>query len=74
MALALKNRSEYNGKPVIVERPDETRAIALAHACPLWDERGTLVGAVNILVDVADERFLENMWPRGAGRLSLVKK
>src|SRR4030088_1255012 len=32
MALALRERKEYNGQEIIVERPDGVRATTLAHA------------------------------------------
>ena len=40
MALALRNRKAYNGQEILIERPDGSRGIELAHANPLIDERG----------------------------------
>jgi PAS domain S-box-containing protein len=64
MALALRERKEYNGQEIIVERPDGARATTLAHANPFIDSAGTLLGAVNVLVDIsarkkAEEALLE---------------
>ncbi len=56
MALALKNGQEYSGHEVIIERPDGRRLTVLAHAKPLRDESGQLVGAVNILVDITERK------------------
>lgn len=53
MALALKDDREYNGREIIVERPDGRRMTVLAHANPLHDEHGRLCGAVNMLVDIS---------------------
>jgi hypothetical protein len=36
----------------IIERPDGQRLTALAYANPMHDEAGTLLGAVNVLVDI----------------------
>jgi PAS domain S-box-containing protein len=59
MALALKTEKEYNGHEIIVERPDGSRLTALAHANPIRDEAGRLLGAVNVLVDISDRKLVE---------------
>jgi PAS domain S-box-containing protein len=59
MALALKMNREYNGREIIVERPDGGRLTALAHANPLHDESGKLLGAVNVLVDISERKRIE---------------
>jgi signal transduction histidine kinase/ActR/RegA family two-component response regulator len=56
MALALQNDREYNGQEILVERPDGQRLSALAYANPLRDENGRLRGAVNVLVDITDQK------------------
>jgi two-component system CheB/CheR fusion protein len=56
MALALRDAKAYNEQEIAVERPDGSRRIALAYANPFFDERGGLVGAVNVLVDITDRR------------------
>jgi signal transduction histidine kinase len=60
MALALRDRAEYNGHEIVIERPDGARITALAHANPIHDENGTLLGAVNVLVDITDRKQTEN--------------
>lgn len=59
MALALKTDREYNGREIIIERPDGQRLSALAHANPIHDESGELLGAVNVLVDISDRKRAE---------------
>ena len=54
MARALQTGNEYNGEEIIIERPDGRRLTVLAHANPIRDEAGELVGAVNVLVDISD--------------------
>src|SRR5687768_10817249 len=56
MARALQSGDEFNGQEIIVERPDGTRLHVLAHANPIRDPSGQIVGAVNVLVDVSDRR------------------
>ncbi|HET7479909.1 MAG TPA: PAS domain S-box protein [Rubrobacteraceae bacterium] len=59
MALALRTDREYNGREIVVERPDGERLTALAHANPIHDESGKLLGAVNVLVDITDRKRAE---------------
>lgn len=59
MALALKNNQEYNGREIVIERPDGQRVTALAHANPMRDASGRLCGAVNVLVDITDRKAAE---------------
>jgi len=59
MALALRHDREYNGCEIIIERPNGERVIALAHANPMRDAQGTLLGAVNVLVDITDRKLAE---------------
>ena len=56
MARALREGIGFNGEEIVIERPDGKRITALAHANPIHDEHGRLVGAVNIVVDVSDQR------------------
>jgi two-component system CheB/CheR fusion protein len=59
MALALRDGKAYNEQEIVIERPAGDRCIVLAYANPFLDERGKLVGAVNVLVDVTDRRRAE---------------
>src|SRR5262245_24045178 len=60
MALALRDGKEYNGHEILIERPDGSRWVALAHANPLRDEEGKVCGAVNVLVDITERRRAED--------------
>jgi PAS domain S-box-containing protein len=59
MALAIRNNREYNGEEILIERPKGERLAALAHASPIRDEFGKVLGAVNILVDISDRKKTE---------------
>lgn len=59
MALALKANEGYNEREIVIERPDGRRLTALAHANPIHDESGNLVGAVNVLVDITERKRSE---------------
>jgi len=59
MALALKTNEGYNRREIVIERPDGQRLSALAHANPIRDEWGNLIGAVNVLVDITERKSAE---------------
>jgi PAS domain S-box-containing protein len=59
MALAIENDEEYNGREVVIERPDGSRVIGLAHASPIHDEAGKLVGAVNVVLNITQQKQAE---------------
>jgi PAS domain S-box-containing protein len=69
MALALRDEAAYNGEEIIVERPDGQRLTVLAHANPIRDEAGTLLGAVNVLVDISDRKQNETSLRRSHDEL-----
>jgi signal transduction histidine kinase/CheY-like chemotaxis protein len=60
MALALQTNKEFIGEEIVVERPDGERRTVLAHASPVHDDQGKLLGAVNILVDITDRKRAED--------------
>jgi PAS domain S-box-containing protein len=59
MALTLKEGKGYNGHEVMVEHPDGSRGLGLAHVNPIHDESGRLIGAVNVVVDISDRKRAE---------------
>lgn len=56
MALALRDNQEYNGCEIQVERPNGQRIAALAHANPIRDASGAVIGGLNVLVDTSDRK------------------
>ncbi len=59
MALALQTNEGQNGREIVVERPDGRRLTALAHANPIHDGSGNLIGAVNVLADITERKRAE---------------
>jgi PAS domain S-box-containing protein len=59
MAIALQQDRPIRGVEAELERPDGTRAVFIAYPTPLHDSTGSLVGAVNVLVDVTERRKAE---------------
>jgi hypothetical protein len=45
---------------LIVERPDGRRIPVLSNAAPLFDEEGKIVGALDVLQDITERRWLED--------------
>ncbi|HYZ75725.1 MAG TPA: ATP-binding protein [Chthoniobacterales bacterium] len=59
MALALRGDREYTGCEIIVERSDGERLNVSAHASPIHDSSGKLIGAVNVLFDITERKRAE---------------
>jgi PAS domain S-box-containing protein len=59
MAMALKEGRAINGMEAAAERPDGTRIPFLAFPQPLRDGAGTIVGAINMLIDISDRKQSE---------------
>ena len=56
MAVAIREKRAIRGVEAVAERPDGTRFNFEPYPTPLFDESGNLAGAVNLLVDVTDQR------------------
>jgi PAS domain-containing protein len=54
MGKSLRTKSDFIGHEVVIERPDGTRLMVVAHASPIRDDNGEMVGAVNVLVELID--------------------
>ena len=68
MAVSLREGRPVRGLEAIAERPDGSRVPFIPYPTPLFDASGSLVGAVNMLVDISDRRDAE----RAAQRLSAI--
>ena len=60
MAIALREGRELRGVAAIAERPDGTHVAFTPYPTVLRDPDGTIVGAVNVLVDVTDRARVED--------------
>jgi PAS domain S-box-containing protein len=58
-ALALRERTPVRGAEATLERPDGRRVPIIAFPTPLFDSCGTLIGAVNMLVDISERKQAE---------------
>ena len=56
MAVAILEKRPIRGVSAVAERPDGSRINFVPHPTPIFDGNGGLLGAVNILVDVTDQR------------------
>lgn len=57
MAVALKEKRALIGPEACVERPDGTRVSVLPHPTPIFDSTGTMIGAVNMLIDLTEQKL-----------------
>ena len=56
MAVALKERRPIRGEEAVAERPDGTRIPFRAYPTPMFTGGGELTGAINLLMDIRDEK------------------
>ena len=59
MAKALKEQRPIRGAELIAERPDGSRARVVPYPTPLFDDKGGLAGAINMLVDITERHAAE---------------
>jgi PAS domain S-box-containing protein len=60
MAVALRERRPVRGVEILVERPDGSRMPVMPAPTPIFDSRGELAGAVNVLTEIADLKRAED--------------
>jgi PAS domain S-box-containing protein len=60
MAIALRDGRELRGVEAIAERPDGSRVAFTPYPTVLRDPDGTVIGAVNVLVDITDRVRVED--------------
>jgi two-component sensor histidine kinase len=60
MAVALREGKPNRGAEAVAERPDGTRVTFTPFPTPLFDAEGTMVGAVNMLVDITERKAAED--------------
>ena len=56
MAVAIRRGRRVRGAVAVAERPDGTRVMFTPYPTPILDSGGVVIGAVNLLIDVTDER------------------
>jgi len=56
MAVALKTGRPVRGLEAIAERPDGVRVPFIPYPTPIYDASGTLMGAVNMLLDISERK------------------
>jgi PAS domain-containing protein len=58
MAVAIRERRKVRGVEAIAERPDGTRISFVPYPTPLLNGEGELIGAVNLLIDITQQRHI----------------
>jgi PAS domain S-box-containing protein len=56
MAKSLREGRAVLGEEIIIERPDGSRRNVMPHPEPLRDSAGQLIGSVNMLVDITEQK------------------
>lgn len=58
-ACLLKSGLAQLNREILIERPDGKQVTVLSNVAPLLDEGGNMVGAIDVLQDITDRRWLE---------------
>lgn len=66
MAVAIREQRPVRKVEAIAERPDGTRIQFMPFPTPYFDADGTLAGAINLLLDVTEERKIETLRSQAA--------
>lgn len=56
IAVTLREGRPVRGEEIIIERPDGTRRNVMPHPEPIRDTSGKMVGIVNMLLDITDQK------------------
>jgi PAS domain S-box-containing protein len=59
MALTLFEGRPVVGEEIVIEQPNGERRHVLPHPIPVFDNSGTLTGAVNMLMDITEHKLAE---------------
>ncbi|MEX0784082.1 MAG: ATP-binding protein [Dehalococcoidia bacterium] len=59
MGVALREDRPVRGVEIMVERPDGARMMVLPHPTPLHDASGRLIGAVNVLANITEQKQMQ---------------
>jgi PAS domain S-box-containing protein len=74
MAVALKEGRAIRGVDAIAERPDGTRVWFEPYPTPLFDDEGSVVGGINMLVDITDRKAKEQTLREHARTLEALQR
>lgn len=56
MAVAVREKRQVRSEVAIAMRPDGSRKAFAPYPTPLFDDRGELTGAINLLIDVSEKQ------------------
>jgi PAS domain S-box-containing protein len=59
MAVCLKEQRPVHGEEILVMRPDGSLRNVAPHPQPLFDDSGSMIGAINMLIDVTELKHTE---------------
>jgi len=68
MAITLKEGRAVKGAEIIIECPDGTRRNVQPNPVPMFDTSGKMTGAVNMLLDISENKIAEQKLAASRGR------
>jgi PAS domain S-box-containing protein len=70
MAVAIADGQSVPGRAIVLERPDGSRSFVLPHPAPIRDAAGTVIGGVNMVLDLTERRAAEERICESEARLA----
>ena len=61
MALTIKQKKELKNTEIIIQRPGGEMRYVMMHPAPCFNEAGECSGAVNMLVDITEKKYKEQL-------------
>ncbi len=74
MAIALKEERAVRGEEIIIERPDGTKRNVLPYPQPIRDESGSVIGALNMLIDITEIKQTEALLRESESRFRALTR
>ena len=72
MAVAVREGRAVNGVEKIIERPDGTKRIIHPYPQPLFNSAGKIIGGVNVMIDITEQKRSAKELEEGEERLRLA--
>lgn len=72
MARAIRENARFQELEAVVERADGSRRVVLAHASPLCDAAGRVVGGINVMIDVTEKHRADEALRESERRLQVA--
>jgi PAS domain S-box-containing protein len=72
VGVSLREKHSVRGVEAIVLRPDGSQRWVILHAAPIFETAGNCIGAINVAMDISEERAAQVKFQKSAEHLNLA--